>query len=237
MSFVVLELSFVVHFNLEALILQCLFDLHLIGNKSHVSVQFLHLCALLCEVLPLATEMRLSMIAGSEDLGPPFGIGSFIPPILIGTLGHLDYPELSRGESDDILPMLIVDAGGEWLGGLVVVAGLAALMSTMDSQLLATGSLFTRDILQSESKDGFGSRQAVIIGLSLLGLMLSLWSNVTILELGMLAFAMYAGIFPSVFIASYSDSLDGRAVIASIVAGELVVLLAIFSPGSFEGWW
>ena len=162
---------------------------------------------------------------------------AFIPPILIGTLGHLDYPELSRGESDDILPMLIVDAGGEWLGGLVVVAGLAALMSTMDSQLLATGSLFTRDILQSESKDGFGSRQGVIIGLSLLGLMLSLWSNVTILELGMLAFAMYAVIFPSVFIASYSDSLDGRAVIASIVAGELVVLLAIFSPGSFEGWW
>ena len=67
--------------------------------------------------------------------------------------------------------------------------------------------------------------------------MLSLWSNVTILELGMLAFAMYAVIFPSVFLAAYSDSLDGRAVIASIAAGELVVLLAIFSPGSFEGWW
>ena len=43
--------------------------------------------------------------------------------------------------------------------------------------------------------------------------------------------------FPAVFLAAYSDSLDGRSVIASIAAGELVGLLAIFSPESFGGWW
>jgi len=162
---------------------------------------------------------------------------AFIPPILIGTLGHLDYPSLEGSDSDNILPTLIVDAGGEWLGGLVLVAGLAALMSTMDSQLLATGSLFTRDLLQADQKDGFGIREGTIIGLSLLGLLLSLWSDLSILELGLLAFSMYAVMFPAVFLAAYSDSLDGRSVIASIAAGELVVLLAIFSPESFGGWW
>ena len=70
---------------------------------------------------------------------------------------------------------MIMDVGGEWLGGLVLVAGLAALMSTMDSQLLATGSLVTRDLLDKESP-GDWSRESVIISLSLLGLVLSVWS-------------------------------------------------------------
>ena len=86
---------------------------------------------------------------------------------------------------------MIMDVGGEWLGGLVLVAGLAALMSTMDSQLLATGSLVTRDLLDKESPEDW-SREAVIISLSLLGLALSVWSDLSILDLGLLAFSMYA---------------------------------------------
>ena len=162
---------------------------------------------------------------------------AFLPPILIGTLGHLDYPELvGKTETDKILPLMIMDVGGEWLGGLVLVAGLAALMSTMDSQLLATGSLVTRD-LAPKGGSGIWSRESVIVSLAVLGLLLSLWSDLSILDLGLLAFSMYAVMFPSVFAASHFDEIDGRAVIASIAAGESVVLLAVFSPESFDGWW
>ena len=162
---------------------------------------------------------------------------AFIPPILIGTLGHLDYPELvGKTETDKILPLMIMDVGGEWLGGLVLVAGLAALMSTMDSQLLATGSLVTRDLVPKGDAEGW-PRESVIVSLAVLGLLLSLWSDLSILDLGLLAFSMYAVMFPSVFSASHFDDIDGRAVIASIAAGESVVFLAHFSPESFVGWW
>lgn len=161
---------------------------------------------------------------------------AFLPPILIGALGHLNYPDLDKAGSDNILPNLIVDAGGEWLGGLVLVAGLAALMSTMDSQLLATGSLVTRDLISSDNRKP-GQREVVIIALAILGLALSLWSDLSILNLGLLAFSMYAVMFPAVFIAAHFDGLDGRSIIASIAAGEAVVLLAVFSPESFDGWW
>lgn len=161
---------------------------------------------------------------------------AFLPPILIGTLGHLDNPGLDGAGSDNILPTMIMDVGGEWLGGLVLVAGLAALMSTMDSQLLATGSLVTRDLFPREVQRSW-SRESVIIALAVLGLFLSLWSDLSILDLGLLAFSMYAVMFPSVFAASHFDNIDGRAVIASIAAGEAVVLLAVFSPESFDGWW
>ena len=161
---------------------------------------------------------------------------AFLPPILIGTLGHLDNPGLDKAGSDNILPTMIMDVGGEWLGGLVLVAGLAALMSTMDSQLLATGSLVTRDLAPKEGS-GVWSRESVIVSLAVLGLLLSLWSDLSILDLGLLAFSMYAVMFPSVFAASHFGNIDGRAVIASIFAGESVVLLAVFSPESFDGWW
>ena len=161
---------------------------------------------------------------------------AFLPPILIGTLGHLDNPGLDRTGSDNILPTMIMDVGGEWLGGLVLVAGLAALMSTMDSQLLATGSLVTRDLAPT-GNSGFLSRESVIVSLAILGLLLSLWSDLSILDLGLLAFSMYAVMFPSVFAASHFNDIDGRAVMASIAAGESVVLLAVLSPESFDGWW
>ena len=109
-------------------------------------------------------------------------------------------------------------------------------MSRMDSQLLATGSLVTRD-LAPKGVSGIWSRESVIVSLAVLGLLLSLWSDLSILDLGLLAFSMYAVMFPSVFAASHFDDIDGRAVIASIAAGESVVLLAVFSPESFDGWW
>ncbi len=161
---------------------------------------------------------------------------AFLPPILIGTIGHIYHPGLDRGGSDNILPTLIMDVGGDWLGGLVLVAGLAALMSTMDSQLLATGSLVTRDLVPKGVPDR-RTREVVIVSLSLLGLMLSLWSDLSILDLGLLAFSMYAVMFPAVFAAAHWDNVEGRAVVASVLAGEAVVILAVLSPESFEGWW
>tara|TARA_B100000945_G_scaffold320362_1_gene330175 strand:+ start:7516 stop:9126 length:1611 start_codon:yes stop_codon:yes gene_type:complete len=159
---------------------------------------------------------------------------AFLPPILIGTIGHLSYPDLDS--ADNILPTMIMDVGGDWLGGLVLVAGLAALMSTMDSQLLATGSLVTRDLLPKQKREGW-SREGVIVSLSILGLILSLWSELSILNLGLLAFSMYAVMFPSVLASAHFDDIDGRAVIASVLAGEAVVMLAVFYPESFDWWW
>ena len=186
---------------------------------------------------------RLCAAKSDEDIGfmakayPAIAWLAFLPPILIGALGHLEFSGLDRAGSDNILPMQIMESGGVWLGGLVLVAGLAALMSTMDSQLLATGSLVTRDLLsKSGSREG-GQRDMVIIALAILGLVLSLWSDLSILDLGLLAFSMYAVLFPSVYLAAHFEELDGRAVIASILSGEAMVLLAVEYPAFYSGWW
>jgi len=163
---------------------------------------------------------------------------AFLPPILIGLLGHLNHHGLDKAASDSILPTMVIDVGGEWLGGLILIAGLAALMSTMDSQLLSTGSLVVRDLAPELDADRHRRlRQGSMIGLAVLGLMLSLWSNLSLLDLGLLAFCVYAVMFPAVWASLHSEQLDGMAVIASIIAGEAVVGLALWQPTIFAGWW
>lgn len=94
----------------------------------------------------------------------------------------------------------------------------------------------TRDLLDTDDS-GQSRRDMVIVALAVLGLVLSLWSNLSILDLGLLAFSMYAVLFPSVYLAAYFEGLDGRAVIASILSGEVMVLLALEYPAFYSGWW
>lgn len=77
----------------------------------------------------------------------------------------------------------------------------------------------------------------MIASLAILGLGLSLWSDLSIFDLGLLAFSMYAVLFPSVFLALRTESLEGTAVISSILMGEAVVVLAVLQPQAFSGWW
>ena len=187
---------------------------------------------------------RLCAAESDEAIGrmsalyPVVATLAFLPPILIGLLGHLDNPGLDKAASDGILPTMVIAVGGEWLGGLILIAGLAALMSTMDSQLLSTGSLVVRDLAPELNADKHQLlRQASMIGLAVLGLILSLWSNLSLLDLGLLSFCVYAVMFPAVWASLHSERLDGLAVIASIIAGEVVVGLALWQPSVFSGWW
>ena len=70
----------------------------------------------------------------------------FLLPVTIGVIGHLSLPGLSGKETDKILPLLLARHADDWLGALILTAGLAALMSTLDSQLLTLSSMFTRDV-------------------------------------------------------------------------------------------
>ena len=218
----------------------------LLGREGNYTI-LIWSCTLLLWIFadPMFPQLyqRLCAADSNRDIGimatmyPIVAWIAFLPPILIGALGHIEFSDLDRTGSDNILPLQVIYSGGEWLGGLVLIAGLAALMSTMDSQLLATGSLVTRDLLQINENKGIGYREIVIICLAILGLLLSLWSNLSILDLGLLAFTMYAVIFPSVALVSFMDQVKGSSIIVSILAGEAVVLLAVFTPEIFDGWW
>ena len=72
----------------------------------------------------------------------------------VGMWGRTVLPDLKGAESDAILPMLLTELTPIWMMGILGAATLAAMMSTMDSQLLCVTTMITRDFLSRTRVSG-----------------------------------------------------------------------------------
>ena len=151
----------------------------------------------------------------------------FAMPVAMGVLGWLDFPGLAGRQSDNIVPLMMTKVAGDFMGTLVLAAGLAALMSTMDSQLLTLGSIFSRDLLPlvsgKKAASALSGRLFVVL-LALAGLLVALFSDATMLNLGLTAFTGLAVLFPSVFFGLYLKNPRPAPAWASIICGEGAIL-------------
>jgi len=120
---------------------------------------------------------------------------------------------------------------GNFMAALVIAAGLAALMSTMDSQLLTLSSIFTRDILPLSGKfkgETSVSGRIFVICLSIAGLLLAYKPPATILQIATQTFTGLAVLFPTVIFGLYLKKVFPFAALLSIVCGEGAMLLFYF---------
>jgi len=172
----------------------------------------------------------------------------FFLPVAIGVFGRLHVTGLEGGDTDRILPMMVERFGGPWLPGLVSAGLIAAIMSTMDSQLLTLGSIVERDLLglgRSDASSPTLSSEAPrnarpgrrthllptrlsLAALALVGYLLSLRPPATILALATETFGGLAVLLPSVVAALWWRRATAPGLIASIIAGETWVALAHF---------
>jgi len=163
----------------------------------------------------------------------------FFLPVIIGMMGRLSFPALAGKEADKILPLVISSISGDAMAALVMAAGLAALMSTMDSQLLTLSSIITRDILPK--RRGPEKRQAaqgrvVVMLLSAAGLALALKPPATILQIATQTFTGLAVLFPTVIFGLYLNQRFAMSAAVSIIVGESSVAafyLGLIQPGPF----
>ena len=147
----------------------------------------------------------------------------FFMPIAIGVLGRLSFPGLVGKEADKILPLVVTHLSGDAMAALVMAAGLAALMSTMDSQLLTLSSIFTRDILPLVSRrkaSGALAGRLFVLFLSLCGLVLAYKPPATILQIATETFSGLAVLFPTVIFGLYLKRVHPVPALLSIAAGE-----------------
>jgi SSS family solute:Na+ symporter len=155
----------------------------------------------------------------------------FILPIAVGVLGHLSFPDLIGKQADRILPLVLTLIAGDFMAALVMAAGLAALMSTMDSQLLTLSSIFTRDIapriVNSKTESSVSGRVFVIV-LSLAGLALAYKPPATILQIATQTFTGLAVLFPTVIFGLYFKLVYALAAILSILCGEAALIVFYF---------
>jgi solute:Na+ symporter, SSS family len=161
----------------------------------------------------------------------------FLLPVTIGVLGRATYPTLPPGSTaDQILPLMLAQHVPPWIEALVLTAALAALMSTLDSQLLTLSSMFARDVCEPvrarmAARLGKGSpaplptwvAKAFVVGLALIGLAIAYRPPATFRVLATQTFTGLAVLFPTVLAALYWKRFTAWGGMASIVAGEGLV--------------
>ncbi len=163
----------------------------------------------------------------------------FILPVTLGVLGHLSFPGLTGKEADRILPLMLNALCGDFMGTLIMSAGLAALMSTMDSQLLTLSSMFTRDVypvIVRRTGQGTWPGKLFVLLLGALGLFFAVNPASTIIHIATQAFTGLAVLFPTVLFGLYSKQPRPLAALSSILVGETLVVLSyakVLPSGAF----
>jgi SSS family solute:Na+ symporter len=155
----------------------------------------------------------------------------FFLPVTLGVLGNLSFPGLSGKEADRILPLMVSHLCGDFMGTLIMSAGLAALMSTMDSQLLTLSSIFTRDIypfFARQKADSAVPGKIFVLVLASLGFFFAINPPSTMIQIATQTFTGLAVLFPTVLFGLYSSKPDPLPAAISIILGEVLVGISYF---------
>jgi SSS family solute:Na+ symporter len=152
----------------------------------------------------------------------------FFLTVSIGVLGRHTFPNLPAADSDAVFPLLLQRYTGVFVSTLLITGSLAALMSTMDSQLLTLTSLITVDFIRFRKREVL-KEKAVIVLLGVLGFLIAVRPPQTILDfISKTTFNGLAVLAPTVIGGLYWKRANRYAAAASIVVGEALVLAFYF---------
>lgn len=132
-------------------------------------------------------------------------------------------------DANKVLPMMVNKLAPTAVGGLLVAGVLAAIMSSLDSQLLCIGSIFTNDIVNHYfKKDRLGDRTVVIlgrafvVGIAVVTYLLALWiPRAHVFRLGVWCFTGFASLAPLVFAALYWKRVTKAGAYACVLTAAI----------------
>jgi solute:Na+ symporter, SSS family len=169
-----------------------------------------------------AKSFKLTVVAH-----PIFIMIVWLPCILIGIWAAAHIGPLGPGQSPNSILGRMVEGlvHSPVLSGLVGAGVLAAIMSSLDSQFLCLGTMFTKDIvLKKFGENRFTDSQKVLIARGFIlaivgvtyGLAVLLMSSAHVFDLGVWCFSGFAGLFPLVVGAVYWKRATAAGAIACI---------------------
>ncbi|WP_100641993.1 sodium/proline symporter PutP [Alteromonas facilis] len=128
------------------------------------------------------------------------------------------------------------------IGGFLLAAILAAIMSTISSQLLVTSSSLANDLYASLANKQASQAHLVLAGriaviiVALVAIGLAFDQTSTILSLVSNAWAGFGAAFgPLVILSLFSKKMSRVAAIAGMISGAATVLIWIYAPITIEG--
>ena len=156
----------------------------------------------------------------------------WLPPVMIGVWGAVEFPGLEGRASDQIFQLMVNRHMPELLAAMGFVAVLAAVMSSLDAMILTLSSMLVRDVLdrflpsRSEKTDVLAGRLfglAVAAGVYAVA---QFWTS-SVFQIATVAFAGYVTLTPTLFFGVRWRRFTLSGAIASLVVGNTVLYLAV----------
>lgn len=175
---------------------------------------------------------------------PVFILIVWIPCVLIGvwaTTGLINIPPPIAGDPNKVLGFMVKSLSGDVLGGFLLAGILAAIMSSLDSQFLCIGTMFTTDIVvHYGGKNRFNDKQIVtisrlfIIAIVAVTYALSLTeiAQTRVFQLGIWCFSGFSSLFPLALLAVYWRGLSKWGAYAGVITAA-VVWFSLFRASEF----
>jgi SSS family solute:Na+ symporter len=175
-----------------------------------------------------AKSFKLTVVAH-----PVFIMIVWLPCILIGIWAAAYLGPLTEGQSpNSVLGRMVGQlVHSPVLSGLVGAGVLAAIMSSLDSQFMCLGTMFTNDIVVRKfGANRFTDTQKIWIArgfiLAVVGttylLALSLMNSAHVFDLGVWCFSGFAGLFPLVVAALYWKRTTAAGAFACVISTTVV---------------
>ncbi len=165
----------------------------------------------------------------------------WVPTVLLGVwaTGVVDLPP---DKANAVLGIVVARLSTPAMSGLVTAGILAAIMSSLDSQFMCLGTMFTQDVVlarRDAAREAMADKRVILIGRLFVGAvvvatwLLSLVATRGIFNLGVWCFSGFAGLFPLVVGSLYWRRATGAGAIASVLtAAALWVGLFVSTSGS-----
>ena len=152
----------------------------------------------------------------------------WLPSVLLGVVGRAEIPGLEGPAASSVLVQLIRANAPELLAGLLGAGVFAAIMSSLDSQVLSLGTMFTQDVVRPFGFRGAMSERSQILvgrlfvaGMLVVTFLISLVAPPSIFKLGVWSFTGFAALFPVVLAALFwprSTKMGAAATVLTVAA-------------------
>jgi len=160
-----------------------------------------------------------------------------ISTALIGLAYFQQHPEVTLGNPETVFLLLSQVLFHPFIAGLVLAAVLAAIMSTISSQLIVCSSALVEDLYKIVGKKDASPKQMIMLGrlgvllVALVAGLIALNRDSTILELVGFAWAGFGAAFgPVVLLSLYWKKLSTWGALSAMITGAVVVFIWGNSP-------
>ncbi len=149
----------------------------------------------------------------------------WLPSVLLGIMGSIDFPGLKGPAANSVLVMMIDQHAPGFLAGLLAAGVFAAIMSSLDSQVLSISNMFTQDIVRHYHKGEELDEKAqvrwgrlFVFFIFAVAYILSLVTARSIFTLAVWSFTGFAALFPVVIAALFWKRSTKWGAFASVIS-------------------